>query len=249
MGFLVGDGTVVRSWLDDWVAMGPFCELFPKLFRLAVNKESPVSDCFEVRSGCMAWEVSFRRSLRQMEGFMYQEMLSVFANMLFCRDYNDSRIWKPSTSREFSAKAFYSALEGTHPHRTLSSLVWLGLAPPRVEAFCWLAVASKVSTVDNLRRRGLASNNISDTCVMCGKEGLAIHMFLQCELAVSIWSNFIGRSGLAWCFPKNIADMVESWQGECFVGCGQVLCRMIPFAILWTIWKESNDMIFRGFCT
>lgn len=65
----------------------------------------------------MVYEVSFRRS-------------RIFANMFLCRDYKDSQIWKPSTSRELLAKAFYSAFEGTHPHRAPYSLVWLGLAPP-----------------------------------------------------------------------------------------------------------------------
>ena len=107
--------------------------------------------------------------------------------LIIFRDYKDSQIGKPSTFGEFSAKAFYSALEGTLPHRDPSSLVWLGLALPRVEAFCWLVVTGKISIVDKLRRRGLASNNISSTCVICGKEKeSAIYLFPHCELVVSI---------------------------------------------------------------
>ena len=60
MRFLVGDGQAVRLWLDDWVGIGPFCGLFPMLFRLTVNKESSVSDCFEVGNECIVWGVSFR---------------------------------------------------------------------------------------------------------------------------------------------------------------------------------------------
>ena len=78
VGFIIGDGTCVRFWLDDWVGMGPLSELFPRIFRLVVNKESCVSDYFEVRSGCMVWEVPFRRTLWQMEEFMYQKMLKYF---------------------------------------------------------------------------------------------------------------------------------------------------------------------------
>lgn len=37
------------------------------------------------------------------------------------------------------------------------TFTWMGLAPPRVEAFCWLTVAGKISTTDILRRRGLIS--------------------------------------------------------------------------------------------
>lgn len=56
--------------------------------------------------------------------------------------------------------------------------IWLGLVLPRMEAFYWLAVASKVSTADNLRRRGMLADSISDTCSLSGKEGESInHLF------------------------------------------------------------------------
>lgn len=60
------------------------------------------------------------------------------------------------------------------------------VVPLRVEAFCWLAVAVKVSTVDNLRRRGMTSINLFDICLKCGKEKESVnHLFLY-------WGDFIG---------------------------------------------------------
>ena len=38
----------------------------------------------------------------------------------------------------------------------------------------------------------------------------------------------------------------ESWLGGHFVGYGFILWRMIPFAILWSIWMERNDRISKG---
>lgn len=49
-------------------------------------------------------------------------------------------------------------------------LMWLGLALPRVGAFCWLVVTGKMSNMDNLRRRGFVLENISDLCSLYGKE-------------------------------------------------------------------------------
>lgn len=51
-----------------------------------------------------------------------------------------------------------------------SSLVWMSLAPPRVGAFCWLIVLGKVSAANNLRQMSPTSKDISNICLLCGKE-------------------------------------------------------------------------------
>lgn len=130
-------------------------------------------------------------------------------------------------------KAFYLALEGNHLPRASSSLVWTGVIPPRVKAFCWLAVAAKISTTNNLRRKGLTSSTITDTCVMYHKELEPVnHLLLHCEITAGVWGHFIGRCGVDWCCPEKIVEAAESWLGGCFVACGCTLWRIIPFAIL-----------------
>ena len=80
--------------------------------------------------------MSFKRSLHPSEEVQYRELLSLLSNIFLCRNFKDSRIWKSSTSRELLAKAFYLALEETQPSRAAFALVWVGLVPPRVVAFC-----------------------------------------------------------------------------------------------------------------
>ena len=63
VGYVVGEGSEVRFWLDDLVGVGPLCGLFPRVFRVVSNKESTVNEYYEVRDGCPLWSVSFRRSL------------------------------------------------------------------------------------------------------------------------------------------------------------------------------------------
>lgn len=46
--------------------------------------------------------------------------------------------------------------------------VWLGLAPPKVEVFCWLALFGRVLIVDNLRRKRVILEACSDLCVQEG---------------------------------------------------------------------------------
>eukprot|EP00268_Persea_americana_P062604 TRINITY_DN8040_c1_g2_i5.p1 TRINITY_DN8040_c1_g2~~TRINITY_DN8040_c1_g2_i5.p1 ORF type:complete len:221 (+),score=17.67 TRINITY_DN8040_c1_g2_i5:284-946(+) len=168
VGFRVGEGKNVRFWYDDWVGIGKFWSLFPKLFRVICNKESFVKDCYFWVCLKVSWSVSFRRGLCQFEVSEYKSLLSILANIFICRGGEDMHIWKPCSSGSISVGTFYgvsSVVLGSHSHL---SQVWCGLAPPRVDVFLWLAVVGKISTVDNLRKRRITSEAIADTCVLCG---------------------------------------------------------------------------------
>lgn len=66
--------------------------------------------------------------------------------------------------------SFTIVLEPSSSMRHSSVRVWTGLAPPKVEAFCWLTMAGEISIVDNLRRKGLTLVNLHETCSLCGKK-------------------------------------------------------------------------------
>lgn len=82
-------------------------------------------------------------------------------------------------------------------------------------------------------------------CVTCSKES-ANHLFIHRELTSHLWSFLIHKFGLGWRFPWSISELADSWRGGPFFGCGQILWRTIPFPIVWLIWKEWNNGIFKN---
>lgn len=108
----------------------------------------------------------------------YEILLSLFANVFFCR----VRIivcGRPILSVLFPFKSFLK-VRGLPRVRPSSSLVWLGLATHRMEAFCWLVISSKVSMADNLRRRGFVLEEPSECCALFKREKENIdHLFCQ----------------------------------------------------------------------
>lgn len=76
------------------------------------------------------------------------------------------------------------------------ALVLLDIVPPRVEAFCWRAVASKIMTIDILRRKGVITDPILDIYSLCGRERELIdHLFVHCNVACFIWGHFLKLCG------------------------------------------------------
>ena len=171
-----------------------------------------------------SWDVSLRRVLRPFEEAEFGSLKNLLSNVFFCRDVVDSRIWMPCSSGAFSCKSFYKELEGFPSINASASLAWLGLAPPRVEAFMWLALSGKVSTADNLRRRGLTSMAISDICVLCGKVNETVdHLFVHCEFSYSLWCRFLARCGVLWSLPRSLVGLVEAWRLSSFFGSSLIL--------------------------
>lgn len=144
------------------------------------------------------------RGLHQFERDEYEVLLSLLSNVFIWRDFADYHIWKAIPCGQFYCKSFMDFLEDTPTVRASSSLIWLGLAPPRVEAF-WLVVFGKVSTADNLRRRCIALEKPSGMCVLCRRVREDInHLFLHCEFAHFLWFHFLKSSSVSGCMPASM---------------------------------------------
>lgn len=89
---------------------------------------------------------------------------------------------------------------------------------------------------------------IFPTCAfVAGRRETIDHFFLHCLISYFMWHQVINRSGVHWCFPKIVSDMIKVWRMSPFSRCGMMLWRLVPFAILWSVWKERNDRVFKGF--
>lgn len=134
------------------------------------------------------------------EESQYGELSNFFTNMFLCRE-EDKLVWKPSPTGAFSVKSFCKVVEGRPRSRASCALAWVGMVPPLVEAFYWLAVAGRVSMADMLRRAVLW-RRASWTCVMCRfAEETVDRLFIYCEIGSSIWNHQVHRFGISWCSP------------------------------------------------
>jgi hypothetical protein len=61
--------------------------------------------------------------------------------------------------------------------------VWKLIIPPRVQFFLWLLSKDKILTRNNLSKR----QNVADSCLFCGEEESAAHLFFKCVVAMKAW--------------------------------------------------------------
>eukprot|EP00268_Persea_americana_P066181 TRINITY_DN8959_c1_g1_i2.p1 TRINITY_DN8959_c1_g1~~TRINITY_DN8959_c1_g1_i2.p1 ORF type:complete len:185 (+),score=22.54 TRINITY_DN8959_c1_g1_i2:2665-3219(+) len=154
----------------------------------------------------MLWGVSFGTVLCEVEESKYSSLLSMFSNVFICRGKVDLRIWKSSPFDVFFSKYFSMTMKRILEAKPACSLLWAGLALLRVTMFCWFVVAGKVSTTNNLKKRGIVSRVISNLCLLFGKDKKVIdHMFVHCELFCFLCSCFLVKFGVSCHLPRSLA--------------------------------------------
>ena len=51
---------------------------------------------------------------------------------------------------------------------------------------------------------------------------------------------------VSWRMPWSLNEVCYSWRMVIFSGCGKILWKIVPYSIMWFIWKERNGRIFNN---
>ncbi|XP_038704727.1 uncharacterized protein LOC120000673 [Tripterygium wilfordii] len=161
----------------------------------------------------------------------------------------DRVIWSYDSRGIFSVKSLYYKLqEDAFP--TDGSVcyqdIWNGYCPPKVEFFVWTLLQKKINTRDKLTHLRIIqpADNI---CPFCSTEPESVnHVFLQCVVPKSMWYQFVSWWGLDWCPNGDISAFFQQWKGLVRGGLQEKLWTILFFVIVWSIWRERNETIFRG---
>jgi len=108
-------------------------------------------------------------------------------------DCVDSCSWLANSSGLFSVSSvrrWWDAIIGTG--QVVPKGVWVGLALPKVQFFCWLAWRDKVKTSTFLHRIGVLPVSANNMCVFCQAEVESLnHVLLFCPLVWKCWSQMV----------------------------------------------------------
>lgn len=132
----VGNRLRVLFWKDIWVGERPLMEVFPRLFRVAINKEAMVSEYYREANGSHQWIIPFRRTLQDFEVASHQALLGILRDVRLWIEEKDKWIWSFEPVGSFSVKSiFWSAYAVSSDSSPNCNLAWNNKIPLRIQFF------------------------------------------------------------------------------------------------------------------
>ena len=126
-----------------------------------------------------------------------------------------------------------------HGHTVnLRKQIWKLKIPLKIKIFMWFVFNKVILTKDNLAKRNW---NGCKKCVFCDSEESIDHLFFTWPFAHLLWT--IVQYTFNITPPINSTDMFENWLN----GVEKKLkaqIRVGTCALLWSIWKCRNDIVF-----
>ncbi|KAG7567730.1 Reverse transcriptase zinc-binding domain [Arabidopsis thaliana x Arabidopsis arenosa] len=124
----------------------------------------------------------------------------------------------------------------------LKKEVWKLKIPPKIQHFLWKCISGAVSTATQLRTRTIPAD---PTCQRCCQDDETInHILFTCTYAQTVWrcanTNF-GYHLNAADLEDNLNMLIQLYKDKQI----PLSNRLLPFWMLWRIWKSRNMFLFQ----
>ena len=127
------------------------------------------------------------------------------------------------------------------------STIWRAWAPAKHKFFAWLLAQKRIMTADRLLARQWPNSYF---CPLCRRNlETAVHLMLQCPWTVSLWDLAANKFQLPALSPSSWRGngTMEVWPSELSaVPATAKRARSLVLLLIWEIWRERNDRIFRN---
>ncbi|KAG7599261.1 Ribonuclease H-like superfamily [Arabidopsis suecica] len=239
----IGDGKTTRIWEDPWLptlpprpASGPI-----------LDAEMTVADLWKANK--REWDpVVFEGVLNPEDQQLARELyLSQFAE-------NDTYEWAYTQSAQYTVRSGYWV--ATHLHLPedeiiqppkgsipLKNEIWKLCVAPKIQHFLWRCLSEALPTTTQLITRNVPADPTCQRC--CLDEETTNHLLFMCPHAQAVWrcanidiNYHITPLGD---FEDNLRKVIEMGKIQSL----PLFNKLLPFWIMWRIWKSRNDFLFQ----
>ncbi|CAN6882494.1 unnamed protein product [Brassica oleracea] len=240
VGYLVGNGNVIRVWSDPWLStIKPFVPIGPPTF---ANQNLLVKDLLDQCSN--DWDLEkIRLHLPH-----YEEDIRLL--IPGSSKPKDRQVWLPDSSGEYSSKSGYKKIFAEKNAIIHGPFDWMKCVrklhiPPKIRHFLWRLLNNALPVVGSLlATRGVQSEI---NCKRCGEAESIAHLFLECPFAENLWEKApIVQLGVA----GQINESMKEWLSrvvnfKALPPIGLSSSPLIPW-FLWNLWTARNKLVFEG---
>ena len=70
------------------------------------------------------------------------------------------------------------------------------------------------------------------------------NLFFHCPVAINLWAMSLSLFGVCWIMPKSVVELLASWQGQFGRHHNGYVSIVVPYCLVWCIWKERDSRCF-----
>jgi hypothetical protein len=149
----------------------------------------------------------------------------------------DSIVWKFNSNGRYSVKSLYAVVNDRGVRQIFSPVMWKIIVPLRIHVFLWLVGNNKILNRDNLSK----CKTLDDvSCLFCSEPQTVSHLLFEFCVAKCAWEALFEILKIQ--LGRDFESVAKLWlQNKKYKN-----ANIVTSAMLWTLWKFHNDLVFQG---
>ncbi|GKA00426.1 RNA-directed DNA polymerase, eukaryota, reverse transcriptase zinc-binding domain protein [Tanacetum coccineum] len=234
----VNNGASTKFWYETWVNNSPLQHQYPRLFRLALNKECSIRDCWN-----NGWSLEWSRPISS--GTNANNIAALYSQ-LANYSLNDSEdVWSWSIGKSsFTVKTTREHIDQRYLPNDGMETRWNRFLPKKINIFIWRVLRDRLPTRWNLSRKGIDVDSLSCPFLMLWNLETIQHSMWFCSLATTVWHRIFVWLHIS---PPNLSNLQDlySWIDDLHISSSRkIILETICDVVLWTLWNFRNETIF-----
>ncbi|GJY19324.1 reverse transcriptase domain, reverse transcriptase zinc-binding domain protein [Tanacetum coccineum] len=240
MAKLLGDGSKVFTWADNWCSLSPLSTFVSNrdIYEAGLLNSAKVNDVILNDNWLWPneWQLKF-----PMVFNMPVPLLNDHANdRLVWRDLNNVEV-------DFSVAVAWDSIRPRSSTVSWYKLVWYPRSIPCHAIHLWLAIKRKLKTQDSLKQWDVGSNTDLSLlrCLLCNMQPDSHdHLFFECAFSAQIW-NHLKPYMRMFNIPPSLSSIVTFLVPLASKKSARVIIvKQVFAASCYFIWQERNNRLF-----
>ncbi|XP_039002867.1 uncharacterized protein LOC120129436 [Hibiscus syriacus] len=217
---VMGNGSKIDFWSDNWTELVSLKASFPRLFRIANKKAGKISEFGHWVNGVWEWEIELRRHLFEWEKALWSDFMLVLNRAVSAAPCDDKLRWIGSADGSYNAKSF--CIQST-----------------------WV-VQQRLPVIIELHKRGIHCS-VQSLYVFCNCEQKTVdHVLCHCDVVWKVWQRWCSVWKVNIVFPMKVKGLLEAWFHQKIRRKDRHLWDLGFFGLIWNIWLYRNKVKFKG---